>query len=87
MHHALVANGGERVAGAITTAIGGPWDVAPVKLVLDAGGAAAAFSRPRYGEWIECDPLAIDTYDFLVTGNSLATVETLTEILRNSLVP
>lgn len=81
LHHALVANGGQNVTGAITTAIGGPWDVAPVKLVLDAGGAARAFSRPESGEWIERDPLAIDTYDFLVTGNSQVTVDKLSEIL------
>lgn len=84
LHHALVANGGQNVAGAITTAIGGPWDVAPVKLVLDAGGDARAFSRPeeRNGPaWIERDPLAIDSYDFLITGNSKATVDKLSNML------
>lgn len=83
LHHALVANGGEGVIGAITTAIGGPWDVAPVILVLMAGGAACAFSRTEEGEWFKRDPLDVYSYDFLVTGNSVETVETLSQILTS----
>lgn len=81
LHHALVANGGEGVAGAITTALGGPWDVAPVALVLASGGAARAFSRGDDGVWVDRDPRDVYSYDFLVTGNSLYTVETLSQIL------
>lgn len=84
-HHALVANGGEGVAAAITTAIGGPWDVAPVHLVLEAGGAARAISTLR-GRVREIDPLRVDAYSMVVSGNSHATVNTLTELLMEHLV-
>ena len=82
LHHALVAAGGEGVAGAITTALGGPWDVAPVLLVLKAGGAARAFTR-QDGTWFEKDPLDVMSYHFLVTGNSQKTVDRLSEILTS----
>jgi len=81
LHHALVANGAEGVAGAITTAIGGPWDVAPVLLVLEAGGAARAFSVEQDGKLKERDPLDVFSYHFLVTGNSQATVDELSGAL------
>jgi fructose-1,6-bisphosphatase/inositol monophosphatase family enzyme len=83
LHHALVANGGKGVAGAITTALGGPWDVAPVALVLASGGAARAFSRGEDGIWVDRDPRDVYSYDFLVTGNSTATVEKLSQILTS----
>ncbi|MDO8591183.1 MAG: inositol monophosphatase family protein [bacterium] len=81
LHHALVANGAEGVAGAITTAIGGPWDVAPVLLVLQAGGAARAFSIEPSGNFKEQDPLDVFSYHFLVTGNSQETVDELSRVL------
>jgi hypothetical protein len=59
--------------------------VAPVKLVLDAGGAARAFSRPEeHGDgptWVERNLLVIDSYNFLVTGNGIQTGERLAGIL------
>lgn len=79
-HHALVANGGEGMAGAITVAYGGPWDCAPVLLVLEAGGAARAFSTD--GQYfIEQHPLDVMSYRFLVTGNNQETVDTLSTAL------
>lgn len=81
MHHALVANGGEFCAGAITTAIGGPWDVCPVLLVLAAGGAAKAFSVDN-GNLVEKDPLDVTSYDVLITGNSQKTVDQLVLALK-----
>jgi fructose-1,6-bisphosphatase/inositol monophosphatase family enzyme len=76
----LVANGGQKVAGSITTAIGGPWDVCGVKLVLNAGGSAKAFRLKEDPDksWLhERDPLNVLDYDILICGNSAATVETL----------
>lgn len=86
---ALVANGGQKVAGSITTAIGGPWDVCGVKLVLNAGGSAKAFSVIRNGEdcWIEeRDPLDVMSYDILICGNSDETVGLLYQALVESLL-
>lgn len=78
---ALVANGGQKVAGSITTAIGGPWDVCGVKLVLNAGGSAVAVSIVRDGnesEIVGKDPLDVMNYDLLVCGNNRETVNFLT---------
>ena len=73
---ALVANGGDRVAGSITTAQGGPWDVCGGLLVMQAGGAARAF-RLEERKLIEGNPLDPLSFDILVTGNSKATVDYL----------
>lgn len=78
LHHALVANGGKGAVGAITTAIGGPWDVCPVLLVLAAGGFARAFAQTEVG-LVEKDPLCVALYDIVITGNSKETVDTLSE--------
>jgi len=79
------------VAGSITTAIGGPWDVCGVKLVLNAGGAARAFAV--FEERVETtghppalvleprNPLDVMSYDILVCGNSCETVDSLVECL------
>jgi fructose-1,6-bisphosphatase/inositol monophosphatase family enzyme len=82
MHHALVASGGGKSQpAAITTAIGGPWDVAPVLLVLQAGGSARAFHvSDETGKLEERDPLQIADYDIVVSGNKGA-VETLSKML------
>ncbi len=55
MHHALLANGGERVAGSITTAIGGPWDACGVLLVTQAGGARWCATAPSHEQRQEPD--------------------------------
>jgi fructose-1,6-bisphosphatase/inositol monophosphatase family enzyme len=78
LHQAMVAQGNERMAGAITTAIGGPQDVCGVKLVLGAGGAARAFRMTEARELEEVHPEAIEDYDILVVGNNRNTVDTLT---------
>ncbi len=84
---ALVANGGQKVAASITTAIGGPWDVCGVKLVLNAGGVARAFSVVDYPDMFvplileERNPLDVMSYDILVCGNNQETVNTLVEAL------
>lgn len=83
---ALVANGGQKVVSSITTAIGGPWDVCGVKLVLNAGGAARAFSVEQDSVNEVCilrerDPLDVMNYDILICGNSAETVESLVKTL------
>jgi fructose-1,6-bisphosphatase/inositol monophosphatase family enzyme len=80
LHHALVANGGNGAVGAITTAIGGPWDVCPVLLVLSAGGFARAFTQTPEG-LAERDPLCVAEYDIVISGNTEETVNTLTGYL------
>lgn len=86
LNHALVANGGERLVGAITTAIGGPWDVCGAHLVLTAGGAAKAYRLLPDRRLEEKDSLDVLSYDLLVAGNSASTVESLSEILKNAVL-
>jgi myo-inositol-1(or 4)-monophosphatase len=81
LHLALVANGGEFMAGQVTTAVGGAWDVASVLLVLNAGGAARAFST-KSGALEEVDPLRIFDVDIIVTGNCELTVDLLVNLVR-----
>lgn len=85
MHQALVANGSDRMAGAITTAIGGPWDVCGVLLVLNAGGSAKAFSMNSNEQLVEKNPLDVMDYDTLVIGNNQATVDCLANCLLGCL--
>lgn len=85
LHHALVGNGSESVAGAITTALGGPWDVAPVLLVTEAGGYAQAFHMESDGSLTEVDALDVPNYNLVVSGNSLETVEALSQVLKETL--
>lgn len=71
---ALVANGNERMAGSVTTATGGPWDVCGALLVRQAGGAVRAFTRlggfetadPCAGGFEQVDPLNVLAVDLLV---------------------
>ena len=76
LHHALIANGGKGAVGAITTAIGGAWDVCPVLLVLSAGGVARAFSRTENG-FEEKNPLCVASYDLVISGNTREAVDIL----------
>lgn len=77
LHHALVANGAEGVAGAITTAMGGPWDVAPVLLTLEAGGSAEAFKMFSHTFLETRDPLDVLDYNLVISANNS---ETLTKL-------
>jgi hypothetical protein len=86
LFHALVAQGAEhdKVAGGITSAMGGCQDVMGVKLILDAGGAARAFrshTGVRKDSFHEVHPEAIEEYDILVYGNNIDTVNRLSAMV------
>ena len=85
LHHALVAQGNDKMAGAVTSAIGGPHDVCGVKLVLDAGGYARAFQIIESREFVEKPAEAIEDYDILVLGNNQDTVDELCESFFSSI--
>lgn len=90
--HALVANGGEGLAGGITTAMGGEWDAAGVYLVLRAGGFARAFRVHTHPKELcrksltEANPLDPYAYDIVAFGNSKETVDVLVDALNASIV-
>lgn len=79
---ALVANGGEGVAGSVASGFSGPWDIAGVLMVLEAGGYARAFDLLAGGELVEVNPLTVPDVYFLVTGNNQRTVNTLVQKLH-----
>ncbi|OGG58853.1 hypothetical protein A2765_00535 [Candidatus Kaiserbacteria bacterium RIFCSPHIGHO2_01_FULL_56_24] len=78
LHQALVANGAGSLAGSLTLAIGGPWDVCGALLVKQARGSCRAFKRGFIG-LTEHDPLDVLGYDILVTGNSPAIADYLAD--------
>lgn len=82
LHLALMANGGTGLAAQITTAVGGPWDIAGVLLVQKAGGYARGF-RAESGVLTEVDALRITACDILVTGNNPETVDHLVCMLQD----
>lgn len=87
LHQAVVAQGNDKMAGAITSAIGGPHDVLGVRVVLDAGGAARAFHLSGECKLVDVSPHAIEAYDILVVGNNEGTVDQLCDILASVLRP
>jgi hypothetical protein len=84
MHHALVANGGQGAAGAITTAIGGEWDVAGVRLVLEAGGVAAAYCVGDDGSLQEVSALDPYAQDIAIVANNFETLEVLKDLVERA---
>lgn len=70
LNHALVANGGEYMAGAITTAMGGPWDVAGALLVKQAGGVIRAFSIEPPNPFSPADHEAVCDWDLVAQQSS-----------------
>ncbi len=76
LHHSLVAKGWGASAAAVTSQVGGPWDIAGGLIVEEAGGAVRAFST-KTGLFVEVPSEAIDEANFYVSGNSLATVDVI----------
>ena len=85
-HFALIANGGEYAAGLITTAMGGPWDVAGALLVTQAGGCVRSFKMLPEGVPVTlADPLNIMAADIVIAANSPDTAQRLVDLLHASL--
>jgi fructose-1,6-bisphosphatase/inositol monophosphatase family enzyme len=79
INHVLVALGRRGVVGSITTALGGPWDVAPVLLILEAGGFAMGYWNGK-----PVDPVLVMKYNMLVTAASESELENLSRHLLES---
>lgn len=85
LHFALVANGGDYCAGQITTAVGGPWDIAGVLLVQQAGGVARGFRIVKGVLEEVANPRDIVACDIMVSGNSQDTVNDLVLMLQRAM--
>lgn len=80
LNHALVANGGAYAAGAITTAIGGPWDVAGARsssLRPEAHVARSISKKIRNYVKLTLLIRSTTTFLFLVTASKLWTLSQL----------
>lgn len=85
LHHALLANGNDRIVAAVTTAMGGPWDAAGGLLVLNAGGVAQGFAITAGRQLEERDPLNPFAYQLLVMANNNRTLDALMDAIAASL--
>lgn len=81
---ALVANGGLGLAGSITTAKGGPWDLCGGRLVASASGYVRGYARTN-GRWQECDPLDVDATQSLICANSDETLADLCHVFLETM--
>jgi len=84
LHQALVANGNEKVVGGITTAMGGPWDVAGALLIEEAGGKCQAWRFTTDGQITSADCLDPLSYDILVYANNATTLAFLRHCLNST---
>ncbi|MFH1427235.1 MAG: inositol monophosphatase family protein [Patescibacteria group bacterium] len=83
-HLALVANGNFLVAGGITTAIGGAWDISGLVLVLEAGGCCVGVKIDK-GVPYFYDPL--DPFcELLVYANNQDTLQFLCQQLEATFI-
>ncbi len=83
LHHALIGHGGLGNRAAVTTALGGPWDAAPVFLAYKAGGAVLGFKNGRRIE----SGLAVTKGDVFISANSIDSANHIETIVLESLYP
>lgn len=84
LYYALLACGGNGMAGAVTTCRGGPHDITPVLLALEAGGCAQGYSN-KTGVLTEVDPLNVLECNFMLAGNNQDTLTALTSLFKKHL--
>lgn len=87
-HYALVATGRPTIVGNITTAIGGPFDIAGLIHVIEAGGQGCCYQilegEERKLKRLE-NPLDIENADLAIAANNELTLETLEEIVARGI--
>lgn len=83
-HYALVATGRPTLVGNITTAIGGPFDVAGLLHVIEAGGVAQCYDilegAPRLLRQLEHSQ-DIEAADIVIAANKAETLKTLERVV------
>ena len=83
-HYALVSTGRPSLVGCITTAIGGPYDIAGMLHVKEAGGAIRSFTiTNRILSALE-NPMDIANTDIVIAANTEENLEKLTSAVRKS---
>jgi len=86
-HYALVANGRPTLAGCITTAVGGPFDIAGLLHVVEAGGVAQCYEvneTAKKRKLTLLSPKDIENADMVIATNNEENLIVLEKILRKS---
>jgi hypothetical protein len=85
-HYMRVAEGGPTLAGCITTAIGGPFDIVGLLHVTEAGGFGQCYEilRGRERELSELSPQDIEHADIAIAANNANNLRALEEIVRTA---
>lgn len=85
LHHALVAGGGDRVVGAITTSVGGAHDLSTLLAVKEAGGLVSTFEVTTDRHLVGCDPLDALASKLAVVANNQNALDALVSALHESI--
>ena len=83
-HFALTSMGNPTVIGNITTAIGGPFDIAGIRHVLEAGGEAQCYEITERKLYALSDSQDIEAADMVIAANNKSNLKKLEEILKNA---
>ena len=83
-HFALTSMGNPTVIGNITTAIGGPFDIAGIRHVLEAGGEAQCYEITERKLYALSDSQDIEAADMVIAANNKNNLKKLEEILKNA---
>lgn len=84
-HYAYVAMGRPTLIGNITTAIGGPFDVAGLRHVLEAGGVAVCYEISDRRLYFLDNPQDIERADIVIASNNQRNLNSLEEILSTAI--
>jgi fructose-1,6-bisphosphatase/inositol monophosphatase family enzyme len=86
-HYALVASGGPKLAGNITTAIGGPFDIIGLIHVIEAGGVGDCLriKGENSNRTIRSIGQDIENADLVIATNNLKNYKTLRELVDTSI--
>ncbi|MDP3986951.1 MAG: inositol monophosphatase family protein [Nanoarchaeota archaeon] len=83
-HYAYVATGRPTLVGCITTAIGGPFDVAGLRHVLEAGGAAQCYRINEERNLLAINSQDIEEADIVIATNNIGNLSALEDITKQS---
>ncbi|MFH1311206.1 MAG: inositol monophosphatase family protein [Nanoarchaeota archaeon] len=85
-HYAYVAMGRPTLVGCVTTAIGGPFDIAGIRHVIEAGGETKCYEISKKRElFVLKDAQDIELADIVIAANNKENLERLEEILKNAI--
>lgn len=85
LHYSLVAMGRPTLVGNITTAVGGPFDIAGLLHVVEAGGVAQCYYLTDNREICKLESQNIESADIAIAANSPKTLDLLEQAVSASM--